>query len=659
MESHCLFRSVLSLAGAGAFAATAASAQEPVPENFDFGVPVQVPFVCENEAHGVSLLPITGEPCQAEPVVKYVYRSQAGEWLDFDPQGERPTDIAETTTNAGALAPLIVRQEYGKLPNGSTYIINILHDPAGSEPTAEAGEVASAEYPSWNGKLIMAYGGGVQANYHSGSRCGLDDDRAYVADGQGQGYQDIFIERGYATMCASLAVMGTNNDDIKSAETTYQVKERFEELYGEPEFTIGVGASGGSMQQLLIANNYPGLLDGIMPKRDYPDGITFLTPLHDNQLLVNALDQEADQYWTEEQKTAVSGYASFDFPRRYGPRYANLTPDYCDAVVIDAVTFEGIAGVRCTYQDNMKYLYGTKTAEGAVDALGNPTEEAAREWFDNVGVQYGLRAFNEGTISFDQFVELNQIIGGLDINGEIQDERSVADEEALRLAYETGRLNQMDAGLAEVPVIDVRRYRDITLPGTDPADMDVHDASHSRTVRLRLIEANGGAGNHVIITAADSYDRGPDTPISAALSRGLGQMDEWLENISGDPRDIPLAQKIAENKPEDLVDSCYVNPTLKVWDAEICAGMFPYHDRPRIVAGGPLTEDVLKCQLKPLDASDYSRSLTDAEWEALRATFSGGVCDWTQPSVGEVPQAGTWLSYTGDSNFTVQQAAAE
>src|SRR5690606_34766086 len=111
-------------------------------------------------------------------------------------------------------------------------------------------------------------------NFHSGSNCGLSSERAYVTDGGGQGFQDIFIERGYATLCASLMVMGTNNDDVKSAETTYQVKQRFAELYGEPTFSIGVGPSGGSMQQLLIANNYPGLLDGIMPKRDYPDGIT-------------------------------------------------------------------------------------------------------------------------------------------------------------------------------------------------------------------------------------------------------------------------------------------------------------------------------------------------------------------------------------------------
>src|SRR3546814_3125547 len=98
-------------------------------------------------------------------------------------------------------------------------------------------------------------------------------------------------------------VMGTNNDDVKSAETTARVKERFVELYGEPEFTVGVGASGGSMQQLLIANNYPGLLDGIMPKRNYPDVISFLQPLHDCELLVHATDN-SDLHWRSEEHTS-------------------------------------------------------------------------------------------------------------------------------------------------------------------------------------------------------------------------------------------------------------------------------------------------------------------------------------------------------------------
>jgi len=34
----------------------------------------------------------------------------------------------------------------------------------------------------------------------------------------------------------------------------------------------------------------------------------------------------------------------------------------------------------------------------------------------------------------------------------------------------------------------------------------------------------------------------------------------------------------------------------------------------RVVAGGPNTNDVLKCQLKPLNRSDYQATFTDAQW---------------------------------------------
>src|SRR3546814_8811795 len=80
----------------------------------------------------------------------------------------------------------LVRREFGKTPNGSTYIINMLDDPgaqetASAEGAAEGGvqEVAAADGrpQAWNGRLIMAYGGGVQANFHSGRSCGLDDER--------------------------------------------------------------------------------------------------------------------------------------------------------------------------------------------------------------------------------------------------------------------------------------------------------------------------------------------------------------------------------------------------------------------------------------------------------------------------------------------------
>ena len=54
------------------------------------------------------------------------------------------------------------------------------------------------------------------------------------------------------------------------------------------------------------------------------------------------------------------------------------------------------------------------------------------------------------------------------------------------------------------------------------------------------------------------------------------------------------------------------------------------------MAGGALEENILKCQLKPLNASDYASVVfTAAQWARLNAAFPGGLCDWSRPGVGQ------------------------
>ena len=73
-----------------------------------------------------------------------------------------------------------------------------------------------------------------------------------------------------------------------SAETAMMVKEHVIETVGVPDLTIGDGGSGGAIQQLLIAQNYPGLLDGIAPSLPFPDAISISGGVTDCGLL-NAL----------------------------------------------------------------------------------------------------------------------------------------------------------------------------------------------------------------------------------------------------------------------------------------------------------------------------------------------------------------------------------
>ena len=113
-----------------------------------------------------------------------------------------------------------------------------------------------------------------------------------------------------------------------------------------------------------------------------------------------------------------------------------------------------------------------------------------RRPLDNVGVQYGLVAFNAGKISAAQFIELNERIGGFDEQGRIVPARMEATTDAVRAAYVGGVL--LDASkLAETPIIDWRDYVDELADG--------HEMFRSFATRARLVAANGHADNQVIL----------------------------------------------------------------------------------------------------------------------------------------------------------------
>ena len=153
------------------------------------------------------------------------------------------------------------------------------------------------------------------------------------------------------------------------------------------------------------------------------------------------------------------------------------------------------------------------------------------------GVQYGLQALNDGKITFDQFLEINSRVGGLDINGKIVPQRMVGDPVALRRAYQSGRVN-VGTGLASTAIVDVRSYVDGAPPPPFDAlkDVDVHDGYHSMVMRARLLKYNGSAANHVMLTAA-SYGRvQTDTrtagsPLTRMSGEALAQLDRWLTAV--------------------------------------------------------------------------------------------------------------------------------
>ena len=602
-----------------------------------FAGPQQTPFVCENEAHGLARA--LDESCGAPTITAYSYRSTDGTWKPFEPKRPRPADIEMTKTIGSKTVPLINWYEKGII-NRSAYVISLLHDPAaGPLPTAVSNETG------WNGKLIMSHRGGVRTGFHQGRNIGtLDPERGYVG-GENNNLHESLIRGGYAMAGGSLMVTATTTNHVVQAETAAKIKERFIELFGPPTFTISMGTSGGAMSQHLIAQSYPGLYDAIMPWRSYPDVLSFNIPINDCNLLVSYFG-DSDLPWTDVQKREVSGKLSFGFCTGPSTRFPNLSPDNCDQSVKAAMAREPErwAGVRCTYHDNLVNVYGIDPATGF-----------ARSPWDNVGVQYGKQAFNDGIITFEQFAELNARIGGHDLSGVIvPGRRARANLDALRIAYETGRLNTGAGGLKNIPILDVRGYTDgiCTLtpcPPGDPQQVDVHDGYHTLVARARLEKANGNAANHVRLVTHEVGHRGPDSILSRVSVDAVATLDQWVTAIRANTSGQPQARKVADHRPADFVDACYPSAAARVTDMDRCAELFPISSDARMVAGAPWANDVLKCALQPVDPGDYAQPLTPAQGAALERIFPEGICDWAQPGIGQVPLAGTWAVYHGNA----------
>ncbi|MCZ2077854.1 MAG: DUF6351 family protein [Bryobacterales bacterium] len=591
--------------------------------NFDRAGPVfsgrhQQPFICETEnfklPDGSLLGPPIDENCSIETVVTYVYKPDGGS-APVKPLSSRsvlPADVAWTTTTSGLRVPYIVRVETGTI-NRAIYQTAILHDPT-TEP--EPGPLAPPK--AWNGRLLYSFGGGCTGGwYRQGGRL-----HSLISD--------QIAGKGYAEASSTLNVFGMNCQDVTAAETMMMVKERFIEAYGRPLFTFGRGGSGGSYQQLQIADGYPGLLDGIIPSATFPEVLETTQFLVDAQLLDNYFNN-AGQSLTEEQRMAISGAGTMKNITATASGAGRIHPSkFCPEVLPPELRYDPVlnrAGARCDIFDHTVNVYGR-----------DPVTGFARRVIDNVGVQYGLGALNKGIITPAQFLDLNEKIGGYDNDGNIVATRAVADLQAVRAAYQTGRITNGGGGLASLPIIDYRVYMDLGDRG------DVHLKYHSFALRERLRAANGTTANEVMLVVP------PGTGSRAVHDYAITKMDEWLTNLINDTSNDPAMDKIVRAKPQDLVDSCYTATGERIVETQTFSGgkcnkLYPAFASPRMVAGGPITNNVLKCQLKPVDAASYSVAFTEMEQERLRSVFPDGVCDWSKPGMEQQKPLGTWLRY--------------
>jgi hypothetical protein len=590
------------------------------------------PFLCQTQdfkmPDGSSLGPPLDANCSVKTVVTYMYKSTnavattapggsnsaAPVLKPLPSMSALPSDVAWTTTTTGEKVPYVVRIETGTI-NRAIYQFAVLHD-----PTKEPQTGPTAPPKGWNRRLLYSFGGGCAGGWlKQGTSIG------YI----GPIVKEAIVGRGYAEASATLNVFGNNCNSVIAAETMMMVKERFIKAFGKPDFTMSWGASGGAEQQIPIADNYPGLLDGIVPNRTFPDVLSNAQALTDSQLLFHYYATLGEGL-SLEQRLAIMGEGRM---RDYSDDVARIKPTAgCPAQLPKSERYDPVAnraGVRCDLFTHNVNIFGR-----------DPTTGFARQPIDNTGVQYGLATLNAGKITTAQFLDLNQNVGGYDIDGNFVAARNAADPLALRAAYRTGQVTNGGAGMAQwpVPIIDVRPYLDMLAP-----DGNVHLKFHSFSLRERLLKANGTFANEVILVGTGSRS----TPLD---EYAVQKMDEWLTNLENDTTGERTLEKVIRAKPHDLVDSCYTESGDRIVEPQTPAGgkcneLYPTFRSPRMVAGGPAANDILRCQLKPIDVNDYKVTFTDAEKERLKSIFSSGVCDWSKPGVDQQRPTGTWLSY--------------
>jgi hypothetical protein len=619
-----------------------------------FAGPKQPNFFCSTPAHlaGFGLTsPFLDENCSLATRTDYYYRA-SNTWKPYDPAAPRPADMTTTMTSAGQKVDFVIRWERGTIDR-FIYTIAVL-DPTTSGPSS---------LPYWNKKLIYYFGGGVAIGHYQGSN---NQDESRYPYGLG---------KGYAIAWSTGTKTNTHYNLVLGGETALMVKSRFVTEYDDPEYTVGLGGSGGGIQQYVYGQNHPGLLDGAIPQYSYPDMVTQTIHIGDCELLEHWMDLQvlanhASKWRTWSNRSWLEGLASSD---TLANPYQPLTPWLAAPGSTECVAgwrglsplalnpkFGTVPGITPQQQAQIEWTHW----DDAVNVYGRDASGFARRTWDNVGVQYGLQALRDGHITPAEFLDLNATIGGWKASKDMVQEgcpyiptacfsdvdvwsarnmnavgpdgiapRTEGSIDAMRAAYRSGLVFD---GKIDIPVIDWRHYLD--------GELNMHNARQSFAARARMRE-HGDASNQVIwFTDARPARAFDQTPMALAV------MDQWLGNMRAHP-----ALGVAGNKPADAVDRCFATNGTPIyagpdaWNGILnggppgrCASLFPIHGTSRTVAGGPFDEELYKCKLQPVTAA-IDRGLygswqpSDTAVDRLRQIFPTGVCDYSKGDEGRPP----------------------
>lgn len=586
----------------------------------------------------------SGSGCDAPPVYRLFYRTDLDCsarpadarpcFLPFDPSAPRPPDMTTLRAGKGGEMDYVVRVERGAINRG-LYDLAVLYD-------------TRTDRPAWNGALVWTFGGS-SGNF----RAQTPPNSSWM--------NDDALRAGFLSVVSNFTDGSRNSNRVLAAETVMMLREYVGDHYGRVRHVIGEGCSAGSMQQMVIASMYPGLIDGAIVSCAFPDSDANSMEVVDAFLLGHYFDGEAFARLThglspeevERKRAAIAGHKDGGTVRAWSRGFRDqYRPGLRGEPAVNncGLPNDGIYdrlrrpnGLRCS------------TADGSINIWGAyPDTHTARLFRDNVGIQYGLEALLSGEITGEEFVVLNAEIGGLDHDADFVSERMQGDADAIRIAYQDGLVSDPHQ-LISTPIIDLR----------GDENSSVHSIWSSFALRARLQKVDPELGSYAMwrvgVPGAGTWVD-PAWRATGLPERALLTMERWLVATEADTGPGSRHDRLARSRPADAGSFCYLGTDYehRVTDEATCErdpGLKSYSSIRR-TAGGPLTSDILKCALRPLNRADYADRLSDDQWDRLRAVFNTGVCDWDLPGVEQQPST-PWRSFADGPGGRPMNPASE
>jgi len=425
---------------------------------------------------------------------------------------------------------------------------------------------------------------------------------------------DDLLSEGYAVAFSTGTVTDTQYNLVLSEETMMMVKDHFIDRYGAPEYTVGVGGSGGSIQQYAIAqsqylpslrNHDPYLLDAGIPQYSYSDMVTqsiyvgdcslleyyfdFVAPnqgdttfggMHVVELLglrlpigwlgsvlprtwiegMSASDTEEHPVWSQlgdylGSTECINGWLGLT-PLAMNPLwtttdYSHLPPD----------VRTGYDEVKWTHWNDLANIYG-------VDENGY----APYTW-DNVGVQYGLQALKDDNITMGQFLDINAKIGGWKQFDQMVPESVLFDEPDMD---SIGGILELlgDFDPWSIRNANIQRNQYGVAPRTEGSLDAIHAAYTSGHVFVGKVDIPLIDARHYLDPVLNMHHAQQSFATRQRMVDGRGHadnqviwfaedpydntmmafhvIDEWMTNIQNNPD-----RSVVENKPARALDKCF------------------------------------------------------------------------------------------------------